>query len=170
MGLRRWMWMAAVIGLSGAARAEDVVLEGLEVRSGEQCMEVLAEFNWLCRQFELEGWVNDFGHPYWTDSQILFYRYDLDRDGLDDAIVKIQGGGYCARGGRHDCQHLYLFGDQPASEHPHIWGTGGGGNILITTKNGVHGLLFVDFPNLFHSIEMLREKTLAGSQINLIGN
>ena len=169
---RRLGWLAAglVVGLAGsAARAQDVVLVGVEVRSGEECLEVLGEFNWLCRQFELEGWMNDFGRPYWADSQLLFYRYDLDRDGIDDAIVKIQGGGYCARGGRHDCKHLYLFGDQPPSKYPHHWGTGGGGNVQMTEKEGTTGIIFVDFPNLFHSIEMLKEKTLAAPSRDIIG-
>ncbi len=47
--------------MTGAARAEDAVLEGVDARSGEECLETLAEFNWRCRQFEPEGWVNIFG-------------------------------------------------------------------------------------------------------------
>lgn len=170
MAMRIVLLMAAVTaGLAGMVRAEDVVLTGTEVRSQEECLEVLAEFNWLCPQFEREGWINDFGQPYWADSQLLFYRYDLDDDGLDDAIVKIQGGGYCARAGRHDCEHLFLFGDQPPAEHPHHWGTGGGGNVLITTQDGVPGLIFLDFPQVFHSIDELRQKTLAAPSRQLIG-
>jgi hypothetical protein len=169
MGLRRWLWMAAVIGLAGAARAEDVVLEGVEVRSGEECLEVLAEFNWLCRQFELEGWVNDFGYPYWTRSQLLFYRYDLDRDGLDDAIVKIQGGGYCARGGLYSCPHYFLFGDQPASAAPHRFHIRQGGGIRVSMKDGIWGVIFVDFPVDFFNIEEIRERTLFSPKKDLIG-
>jgi hypothetical protein len=170
MGLRRVVLAAAVaVGFVSAARAEDIVLKGVEVRSGKECLEKLDEFNWLCPQFERDGWINDFGQPYWADSQLLFYRYDLDDDGLDDAIVKVQGGGYCARAGRHDCMHLYLFGDQPPAEHPHIWGTGGGGNVRITTKDGVSGLIFVDFPKVFHSIDELRQKTLTAPSRQLIG-
>jgi hypothetical protein len=169
MRMRQWLQMAAMAGFAGAAQAEDVVLEGVEVRSGEECLEVLGEFNWICRQFELEGWVNDFGHPYWTDSQILFYRYDLDRDSLDDAIVKIQGGGYCARGGRYSCPHLFLFGDQPVSLAPHRFDITQGGGILFASRDSVSGIVFIDFPSDFFSIEEIRENTLAARKRDLIG-
>lgn len=171
-------WASLMASCGGVARADDVVLTGVEVRSSEQCLETLGEFNWLCRQFELEGWVNDYGQPYWSSGQIIFYRHDLDDDGLDDAIVKIQFGGYCARGGLLNCAMLLLFGDQPASNAPHSWGTTGGGHILVTTRNGVRGITFGgasnDFSNKgemnFSPVDELRERTLASPQRDLIGN
>lgn len=178
MSLRRMLFWASLIATCGGlVRAEDVVLKGVEVRNGEQCLEALKEFNWLCRQFELEGWVLDYGQPYWPNSQIVFYRHDLDDDGLDDAVVKIQFGGYCARGGLLNCEMLFLFGDQPAAEAPHRWGITGGGHILVTTRNSVRGIMFGgdsnDFTNKddlnFISISQLKEKTLAAPKRNLGG-
>lgn len=176
--MRVWALGLALMGWAGAAWAEDMVLEGVEVDNAEACMTTLAEFNWLCRQFELEGWVNSFGRPYWPTNQIVIYRHDLDEDGLEDAIVKIQGGGYCARGGRLNCAMLLLFGDQPPSDAPHSRIISGGGHILVTTRNGVKGITFGGDSNDFSKkdemnfspLDELREQTLASPQRDIIGN
>jgi hypothetical protein len=110
MRLRQWLWVAGVIGLSGAARAEDVVLEGVEVRSGEECLEVLGEFNWYCAEFERALWVTIYEDTYWNltvADPTRAYWADFDDDGRRDVIVSTQWG--CGVAG---CEHRLLFGAQ----------------------------------------------------------
>lgn len=110
MQMRQWMWVGVVVGMTGAARAEDVVLEGVEVRSGEECLEVLAEFNWYCAAFDRALWATVYGDTYWklaTADPVRVYWADFDEDARRDIIISNRW-----RCGVAGCEHRLLFGAQ----------------------------------------------------------
>lgn len=157
MRMRQWMWMAAVVAMTGAARAEDVVLEGVEVRSGEECVEVLEEFGWYCAEFGRSSWIKIYGDTYWnltaTDPTQIFWA-DFDDDGRRDVIVSTQWG--CGVAG---CEHRLLFGAQ-ASERGYF-------GISIVSDNPPAKVTCDDGPGIRYgqngqclSINFIQSKTL----------
>ncbi len=106
----------ALAAVAGGARAEDVVLEGVEVRSHDQCMAVLAEFNWVCQEFETPGWQKVYGIPFWEQGKLLIFMSDFDGDQYDDTAMWINHTGTCYRYG---CSFYFLFGNVPEPER--LW-------------------------------------------------
>lgn len=154
----------AVLGLCPKPSTADTTLVATEIRDIETCLDALEEFNWVCQEFNHLGWARTFGHNYWERGHLLFYRHDIDGDGTEDAIIKTEHVGLCSRGGP-DCSHFFLFGDQPMADHPHVHGRYGEGAPVLTERDGVAGLYFsIRNPNVFHSIESIREKTLRAKQ------
>jgi hypothetical protein len=161
MGLRRWIWAAVVVGSAGAARAEDVVLEGVEVRSGEECLEVLGEFGKVCQNFERPEWARAYGKPFWDLGQLLFYRRDIDLDGTDDGIVSIEGLPRCPRGGEL-CEHMVLFGEINVPDTIRILRTRMWGYPVLSSQNHEAGIYFNYSPDTFLSIDQVKDEMLTG--------
>jgi hypothetical protein len=97
-------------GFAGTAKAEDVQLEAVMVRSGEECRAVLDRFGWYCAHFDDKFWQEVYGDTYWNltaNESTPVYFVDADEDGLQDVIVSEMWG--C---GVRGCSRLLLFGDQ----------------------------------------------------------
>lgn len=96
--------------ISTAVSAEDVYLESVEIRTGEDCVRVLAEFNWVCDEFESPAWVRSYERPFWGGAMapLIASRYDIDGDGTEDVMLKILFSGRCSRGGNFHCSHYFF--------------------------------------------------------------
>ncbi len=85
-------------------------------------------------------WQTVYGKSFWKLGQLKVYRYDLDSDGLEDVIVKVEFG-FCSRGSTV-CSHFFLFGDQP----PPVANSFSGYSIMadsapvLTLRGGVDSL------------------------------
>jgi hypothetical protein len=165
---RHWVWVAGVMAAlaGGTARAEDVVLKGVEVRSGEECLAVLAEFNWLCREFERPEWIRVYEKPFWNvGGQLLFYRHDIDVDREDDAIISIDlPFPRCSRGAPL-CEHFFLFGNKIDSEDVRTIETIMYGYPVLSTRGGTPGIYFDQSPQTFLTIEQIKDQILNGTAI-----
>lgn len=155
------------LGLFAQPVAADTTLVATEIRNMETCLKTLQEFNWICQEFNHGGWVRRYGRTFWKKGRLFTYRHDVDGDGIDDAIVKVEHVGLCSRGGPV-CAHYFLFGDQPASKHPHVDGAMGNGPIVLLNINGIESLYFQRFPerekNYLYTIEEIRSNTLKSRQ------
>ena len=157
-----WSVLAVGMAISQGAWAEDVMLEGVEVRSREECLDVLAEFSRICRDFDRPEWIRVTGSPYWNVADILFYRYDIDADGLDDAIISTRApGARCPRGGEL-CEHIVIFGGAEIPPKTRQLRTTMWGFPVLATQNGQSGLYFSRSPQTFRTLLELREEVLAG--------
>ncbi len=178
--------LALFIGLPNLLNAQDDIylpddiviseLSATEIKDAETCVAELNEFSWICQEFDHSGWEYVYGDTFWERGELVVYRYDIDSDGTIDAIVKLQHSGFCGRGGPN-CSHLFLFGDQPASEHPYIGGlpqqTDGPPSLIV--RNGETGLIFPKAqyrlpppPGFyFFPIGEIREKILSSQQVTL---
>jgi hypothetical protein len=161
---QHWVWAAGLAaGLaSGAARAEEVVLRGVEVRSSEQCLEVLAELNWVCEDFDSPGWIKVWGRSYWELGQLHVFRYDLDGDGSKDAALWINHLYGCGTSG---CSFKFVFGNVPAPERLWSYGTSNSPpSVSVTKKSGFN---HVQIGNLTWLASDLKAKVIGSMQLGL---
>lgn len=155
-----------VVSAAQESAPNEIVLEATEIRDMDSCIDVLAEFKWICQEFNHTGWVNSYENTYWEVGRLLFYRFDLDGDSLDDGILKIEHVGWCGAG--LSCSHLFLFGDQPVADHPHYTINSSDGNPVLSIRSGrVEHIHWSLYPDIYYRVSELREMTLGTPQKSL---
>lgn len=151
---------------AGMALAEDIPLEPVTIRSSEECQAVLAEFNWVCRDFDRAEWRRvTGGETFWDKvGYLLTYRHDLDLDDEDDIIISVEGSGMhrCPRGAPYLCEHIILFGGDEIPEKTRhlsaiVWG-----HPVLSSRDGQQGLYFDRSPQNFLTIEQVRQEMADG--------
>lgn len=91
----------------GISRSEEIKLVPTEFRSSSECFTVLAEFNWVCAEFESQNWTKVYGYPFWERGVVASYKSDLDGDGYIDIILRINHVSECGNSG---CALRFIFG------------------------------------------------------------
>jgi hypothetical protein len=173
---QHWVWAVGLAaGLaSGAALAEDVILEPVYFSDRDGCLETLAEFNWFCVIYEGPMWAKLYAENYGADtywglteaSPTPSYRHDIDGDGADDMIVAINFG-FCDRGGPSVCGHFFLFGDQPPRDGAPAYDISAKGRPFLTSRNGTSGLMFEGNLGWFHPISEIKSRTVAAHTMKM---
>ena len=140
---RKLPYVLALISIGIAhcsvAQDRDFRLTATDIHSDKECHTILAEFNWVCQEFSHSGWERTYGDPFWAESGLRAFRHDLDLDGRDDVILEVGRKEKCDP--TDGCKRYYLFGDQPAAEHPHAWGmVVYSDQPVVPTENGELGL------------------------------
>lgn len=150
---------------AGMAQAEDIPLEPVTIRSSEECQAVLAEFNWVCRDFDRAEWRRvTGGKTFWGQGGILLtYRRDLDADGKEDIIISNDNSMVigCPRGGNL-CEQIILFGGDEIPERTRYINNILLGHPVLSSRDGQQGLYFDRSPQNFLTIEQVRHEMADG--------
>jgi len=162
MALSKPLFTSVVILLCGLnlAKADTVIKLGNMIKSQSACAAQLGGFNWFCGLPASSMWQTVYGKSFWQLGQLKIYRYDLDKDGIEDVIVKVEFG-FCSRGSTV-CDHFFLYGDQPRPPRNSFSGYSimADGTPVLTLRGGVDGLIFNDNPTRFHPLAEIKKRTL----------
>lgn len=146
MGLRRWMWMTAVVGMTGAARAENVVLELIRLQDAADCRTALAEYAWACEAFDKPHWqefieaVDGEDKTFWEKYSAAFVKTDLDKDGKDDLILKVNSALTC---GMRNCDNYFFFSRISSNDARREVAISGMGSVIYyRSSDGKHEIRF----------------------------
>jgi hypothetical protein len=162
MGLRRWIWMAAVVGLSGAAQAEDVVLKLTRIQNAADCRTMLAEYAWTCDAFDKPHWrefieaVDGENKTFWEKYSAAFIKTDLDKDGADDLILKVYSVLTC---GVRNCDNYFFFSNSTSDTSRREAAISSmGDNIFYRSNDGKHEIRFEE-ETVWFDIDELKTQT-----------
>jgi hypothetical protein len=156
--------LAFVVASLGASKAEEIELEPVVVHNSAECLTVLAEFNWVCKEFDSKGWAKVFGRPFWERGDLEVFRGDLDDDGHEDIAMRINHVGECGSSG---CTMSLLFGGEPPPKR--LWSFALANTpqqVGITTRDGKNYIKFFD-DWVVGPVSDLKAKTLTSTQTGL---
>lgn len=130
------------------------------------CLDNLSAFSWICSQFDDPSWIKVFGYGFWERGTLTGNRADLDEDGSEDLLLRVNHTGYCGTAG---CTNFLLFGDLAPTDRPRVYGiTSGEEKVYLIEREGSLHLRFGDDGYLF-SIPSIREKALSSAGIQIGG-
>jgi hypothetical protein len=154
--------VALVGGLTGAARAEDVVLELVPIHSAADCRTALVEYAWTCEAFDKPHWrefieaVDRESKPFWDKYYVSFVKADIDKDGKDDVILKVHSALTC---GVRNCDNYFFFSEVSDENSRHELAISSVSSRIYYRSNGEKHEIRFDDESIWFDINELKEKT-----------
>jgi len=129
----------------------------------DECSGNLYEFGWVCEEFESTNWNNTYDHNFWDTGYINAEIVDLDIDGRNDLILRINHSGYCGTAG---CKYLFFFGDHEVVNPPRIFGVNARNHPTLDIVDGEPTLWFYPDGAIFN-ISSIKAQSETASRFHL---